>query len=76
MKTVKVSFEDELWEGNNSRVVNSTAFFYTATELRANPAYVNGLVLVNFAVMTLAPAIVLTTCHLRTYRVIEENTKR
>lgn len=57
-------------------LTNVTMAVVTMTRLRDDATYTKTVIVVNFFVMVVAPLLVLSVCHLQTYRTVRENTRR
>ncbi len=70
--------EREVWNETYSahHWVNVSQAQVAITSLRADPDYLKAIIIANFVVMVIVPLVILSACHVLTYRKIRENTRR
>ena len=82
-KFLEVTYEYEvsptsIWNETSQTVetVNVTKAVVAITSLREDPTYTQVAIVVNFVVMVVMPLMILSICHVLTFRSIRENTQR
>ncbi len=71
-------FEEEVWNETLSthQIQNVSRSVVVITNLRKDPNYLRAIIILNFIVMVVLPLLILSVCHILTFRKIRENTQR